>query len=346
MLEVDIYKDYGNFVLDVKFASEDPILGILGASGSGKSLTLKAIAGIVKPDRGRIVLDGKVLFDSSQKINLRPQDRRVGFLLQDYALFPQMTVYENIKAGLREIDEKGLALLESTLEEMRLTKIRDNLPHEISGGQKQRTALARILVNDAKLLLLDEPYSDLDSYLRWKIEYEIKSIIENHQIPTLFVSHDRDEIYRMCDAIVIMKDGKSEERRMTKDLFTNPISLAGAELSGCKNFSDLNHVRDNIFWAKDWGLALELVNYKTCDKVGIRSHYIFVSDKPLGPNSFGLDLIKEIEELFGYTLIAKPTDSKSGFLRIELGKSEWESLRTKKDLYFNIDEDKLLYLNK
>src|SRR5699024_10032663 len=119
-----IFKDYGSFKLDVNFESNDSVLGILGASGSGKSLTLKAIAGIIKPDRGRIVLDGKILYDSSKNINLRPQDRNVGFLFQDYALFPNMTVYENIKVGIRDKNLNTNELINKKLDEMKLQKVR------------------------------------------------------------------------------------------------------------------------------------------------------------------------------------------------------------------------------
>lgn len=347
MLEVDIFKDYGNFKLDVKFESEDPILGILGASGSGKSLTLKAIAGIIKPDRGRIVLDGKVLFDSKKHINLRPQERNVGILFQDYALFPNMTVYENIKAGIRDKDLDKDELINKKLDEMNLQMVRDNLPHEISGGEKQRVALARILVNDAKILLLDEPYSALDSYLRWKIEFEIKNTIERYKIPTLFVSHDRDEIYRMCDAIIIMKNGKGEERKTTSELFDKPTSLAAAELSGCKNFSEIDHIGGDLFYAKDWGLTLELKNYRPSDFLGMRSHYINLTANKEGPNFYELEVIKEVEELFGYTIIGKSKDSlDKGSLRIELEKDKWENLKEKEKIFFQIDENKLLYLKK
>lgn len=347
MLEVDIFKDFGKFNLDIKFKSDDSVLGILGASGSGKSLCLKAIAGIVKPDRGRIVFNDKVLFDSKKNINLRVQDRNVGFLFQDYAIFPNMTVYENIKVSIRDKKINNDQIINQKIKEMNLEKVRDNYPNQISGGEKQRVALCRILVNDPQILLLDEPYSAMDSYLRWKIEFEFKNTIEKYKIPTLFVSHDRDEIYRMCDGIVIMKNGKSEERKQTKELFNKPSTLSAAELSGCKNFSKIKHIKDDIYYTEDWGINLNLKNYNDSDLVGIRSHYINVSDKKLAENSFKLYLIKEIEELFGYTIIVKASKSETkGQIRIELEKGKWENLRNKENLYFNIDEKNLIYLKK
>lgn len=347
MLEVCIYKDFGNFILKIDFKSSDHVLGILGASGSGKSLTLKCLAGIVKPDYGRIVLNGRVLFDSEKNINLKPQERKIGYLFQDYALFPNMTVYENIKAGIRDKNKDLDKIINQKLEEMNLQAVKNNFPNEISGGEKQRTALARILVNEAELLLLDEPYSAIDGYQRWLIEYEIKNTIESYEIPTLFVSHDRDEVYRMCDSIVVMNQGVSENIKSTKDLFANPETLASAELSGCKNFSGLKHKKDNSYYAPSWGLDLTLDSYKECDYVGMRSHYIKVCDKNLGRNCFELEIVNEIEELFGYTIIGKDLNSdKKGQLRIDIAKSKWKDLKTKDKLFFQIDEEKLLYLKK
>lgn len=347
MLEVDIYKDFGNFILDVDFKTEDGVLGLLGASGSGKSLSLKCIAGLVRPDRGRIVLNGRVLFDSEKKINLKVQDRRVGYLFQDYALFPNMTVYENIKVGIRARKIDSDFIVNKKLEEMKLVSVKNKKPNEISGGEKQRTALARILVNEPDLLLLDEPYSAIDSYLKWKIELDIKETIEKYKIPTLFVSHDRDEVYRMCHAIVAMKDGKSEEIKETKELFRNPLSLSAAELSGCKNFSILKKEGDGSYLALDWGLSLSLKSFKACDLVGMRSHYIEILEDGGLENSYPMELLKEIEELFNFCLLVRPKDSKfGGSLRIDIEKDKWQEMRNKKNLYFHIDEKDLIYLKK
>lgn len=347
MLEVNILKDFGNFKLDVDFKSDVDVLGILGASGSGKSLTLKCIAGIIKPDSGRIVLNGRVLFDSDKKINLKPQERRIGFLFQDYALFPNMSVYENIKTGIRDQNKDADDVVNKKLYEMNLFGVKDNKPSEISGGEKQRAALARILVNDAELLLLDEPYSAIDGYLRWLIELEIRSMIEKYKIPTLFVSHDRDEVYRMCDSIVIMKNGLSEEMKKTKDLFKNPVTISAAELSGCKNFSSLEKLDKNLYFAKNWGINLKLLNYKKCDAIGMRSHYIEIVDKKIDDNTYPLEIIKEIEELFGYCLIVREKGaSGEGYLRIDLEKEKWTKLKSRDELFFRIDEEKLIYLEK
>ena len=167
-LVVDIRKSLGDFRLDVSFTAEDGVMGILGPSGCGKSMTLRCIAGVEKPDEGRIELDGVTLFDSARGINLRPQRRRVGYLFQNYALFPNMTVRQNILCGLRHEKDRAKReqLMSEYIELMQLGGLEGHYPSQLSGGQQQRVALVRILVNRPRLLMLDEPFSALDSHLR------------------------------------------------------------------------------------------------------------------------------------------------------------------------------------
>ena len=171
-LEVHIEKKLNGFTLRSDFTAGNTATAILGASGCGKSMTLRCIAGIVKPDKGRIVLDGRVLFDSGQHIDLPPQQRGVGLLFQNYALFPNMTVEQNILCGLKAERDKAArkARCAGMLRALRLEELASRHPAELSGGQQQRTALARILVGKPKILMLDEPFSALDSYLREEVE--------------------------------------------------------------------------------------------------------------------------------------------------------------------------------
>ena len=177
---VDIEKKLGDFTLKAKFQAGDETLALLGASGCGKSMTLRCIAGIEKPDRGKIILDGVTLFDSEKKINLTPQQRHTGLMFQNYALFPNMTVAQNINCGAkREKDSKiRKDMVESVMECFDLGDLADRLPHQLSGGQQQRVALARILVSSPGILLLDEPFSALDSHLRFKLEQEVRRVIK------------------------------------------------------------------------------------------------------------------------------------------------------------------------
>lgn len=337
MLVCKIKKDFKNFKLDVDFEMENERLGFLGASGSGKSLTLKAIGGLIKPDSGKIILNGRTLFDSEKKINLRPQDRKVGYLFQDYALFPNFTVEENVRAGLRE-----RADITDKLKEMHIHHIKDKLPAYISGGERQRTALCRILVNKPDILLLDEPFSALDEFLKNSIETEVLNIIRKYELKTILVSHNKDEVYRMSDKIISISNGKSGDLKETKDFFENPTSLTEAKLIGINNFSDFEIVKDEIF-LKAWGIRLKgavKANEKIC---ALRSKDIILSDKPLNDNSIEIKDFRTIENIDSFLVILNQDDKKYGDLRIEIDKEEYKNFEDGPK-YFAIDSRKLLFL--
>ena len=179
---VDVEKTLGAFRLSVRFQAGNEVFGILGASGCGKSMTLKTIAGIEKPDRGRIVLDDQVLFDAEKGIDLAPQKRQVGLLFQNYALFPNMTVEKNLLAGARaskEPRDQAKARVADMMDRFYLTGLEKHRPHQLSGGQQQRAALARILLTRPRLLMLDEPFCALDGYLSWKLELELMDLLKD-----------------------------------------------------------------------------------------------------------------------------------------------------------------------
>ena len=206
-LSVHIRKRLKSFCLQADFEADDNILALLGPSGCGKSMTLKCIAGIEQPDEGVISLSGRVLFDSAKKINLPPQKRRVGYMFQNYALFPNMTVRKNVLAGMGKKPEPSLA--DPFLERFRIAELANSLPHELSEGQKQRTAMARIAAQAPDVILLDEPFSALDTVLKWQLEKEMLQVLNQEKKPTVFVSHDIDEVFRMSGSVCSMKDGKT-----------------------------------------------------------------------------------------------------------------------------------------
>ncbi len=278
MLEVSIKKKIGTFCLDVSFTSEDEIFAILGASGCGKSMTLKCIAGIETPDEGRIVLNGRTLFDSAKRINLPPQKRRVGYMFQDYALFPNMTVEQNIRIGMGKKPDE--ALVQEFVERFSLTGLEKHLPRQLSGGQKQRVALARMLAAKPEILLLDEPLSALDTYLKWQVEEELNSLFSTIQTTILFVTHSRDEVYHLCDRVCVLERGHAETIQEKKDFFANPRTLAAARLSGCRNFSAAKRIDERTLFAVDWGLTLTLPADVPADIsfVGVRAHDILVGE--------------------------------------------------------------------
>ena len=276
-LSVHIKKRVGNFQLSVDMEHELGITGLLGASGCGKSMTLKCIAGIEKPDEGRIVLNGRVLYDSGKRINLRPQDRRVGYLFQNYALFPNMTVEKNILCGLCREKKKEVKYkkLEEILDVMELQNCRGKYPRQLSGGQQQRTALARILVSQPELLLLDEPFSALDSYLREQLQTQLREILNTYGKDVLMVSHSRDEVYYLCGQLAVMGNGRILKMGNTKDVFADPGTRTAAILTGCKNIAAAQKKGEYEVEVPDWGICLQ-TRYPVGDSVcavGIRAHY-------------------------------------------------------------------------
>jgi len=312
-LVVDIRKKLGAFQLNAQFEAEDGVMGILGASGCGKSMTLKCIAGVERPDEGRIILDGVTLFDSEKHIDLKPQQRQVGYLFQNYALFPNMTVRQNILCGLRW--EKDRAKREEALREklalLQLEGLENHYPAQLSGGQQQRTALARILVNRPKLLMLDEPFSALDSYLREKLLVEMKNILKNYGGVSLAVTHSRDEAYNLCDSIALMDNGSILSHRPTKKLFADPGTIAGAMMTGCKNIAKARKTGEYEVDVPDWGMRLttaQPVRDELC-AVGIRAHYFSAKSNK---NCNEATIIGIVEEPFEDIIEFRYTTQKEG----------------------------------
>ncbi len=320
-LLVDIRKQLGQFRLDVSFETGGGVLGILGASGCGKSYTLKCIAGIARPDAGRIVLNGKTLFDSKEKICLPPQKREVGYLFQSYALFPHMTVEQNILCGLRREKDKAerAAVLAELYELLQLRGLEKLRPAQLSGGQAQRAALARILASRPKLLLLDEPFSALDSHLRGKLQMEMKELLSRLGGLVLLVTHSQDEAYHLCQSLAIMDEGKLLTLRGTKQLFADPGSRRASELTGCKNNAAAFKVDGHTVEVPAWGVRLTAAQpvRDGLTAVGVRAHYF---DPQTQHNRFPVIFTGDMEEPFEWILQfrfpGQPPDSPSLWWRV------------------------------
>ena len=277
-LSVDIRKRLGDFSLDVSFKAENPAetLALLGASGCGKSMTLKCVAGVERPDEGRIVLNGRVLYDSAARVNVPAQRRHVGYLFQSYALFPAMTVLDNVIVGARGATRaERLAMAARQIRAFRLEGLEGRRPAELSGGQQQRCALARIMASEPELLLLDEPFSALDGYLRWQLELELADTLRAFPGGVVFVTHSRDEVYRMCDRVCVLTDGRGGRTVPTSELFDAPATLAEALISGCKNVSPAVPVGPETLDCADWGVRLACGRAVAgCAHAGIRAHFL------------------------------------------------------------------------
>ena len=305
-LEVNIEKKLDGFTLRAAFTAGNTSTALLGASGCGKSMTLRCIAGIVKPDRGRIVLDGRVLFDSDRHIDLPPQQRGVGLLFQNYALFPNMTVEQNILCGLKTEKDpaaRRVACAEM-LRAMRLETLAKRYPAQLSGGQQQRAALARILVGKPRILMLDEPFSALDSYLREEVEGEVGSLLANFVGTALLVTHNRDEAYRLCKEMIVLNEGQVLRAGTTKAVFADPQSIAAARLTGCKNILPCTRVGEHTVHLAGWEqpLTVALPVPEGCRAVGIRAHD-FAPCAPGTPNSLPVQAVSTSENPFDWNMI-------------------------------------------
>lgn len=273
-ITVKIKKELGDFSLETAFEGTALRIGILGASGCGKSMTLKCIAGIETPDEGEISINGKTVFSSVKGINEKPQKRNTGYLFQNYALFPTMSVEENIAAGVRGNKAEKRARVAEMIERFQLSGLEKRLPQELSGGQQQRVALARIMAYEPEIILLDEPFSALDMFLKDRLQKELKELLKDYKGTVILVSHNRDEIYQFCEELLIMDKGKAVCYGKTKELFEHPGKKEAARLTGCKNFSAVERVDKHTLRALDWGITLTVKEEikETIQQVGFRAH--------------------------------------------------------------------------
>ena len=212
-IQKSLRSERGNFDLDISFTSHCKRIVIIGPSGAGKSLTLKSVAGLLRPDAGHIRVGADTLFDGKVAVNLSPQKRQVGYLFQDYALFPHLNVRQNISFSLSQnwknpsVGQKN-SDVDHWLKVFNLISVAKLFPHELSGGQKQRTALARTLVAKPKVLLLDEPFAALDSDLRATMRQELDQVQKELAVPMLLITHDSDDALMFGDECLLIRNGK------------------------------------------------------------------------------------------------------------------------------------------
>ena len=280
-LKVDIQMELKEFDLNVDFELKNKRLGILGPSGCGKSMTLKSIAGIVTPDEGIVRLktnEETTYFDSSKKINLKPQKRNVGYLFQNYALFPNMTVEENIAIGLANDDKK---IVSEMVKRFQLNGLEKRYPRQLSGGQQQRVALARIMAYSPDVILLDEPFSAMDTFLKEQLRIELSNSLKDFDGFSIMVTHDRDEAFQFCDELIVLDRGKIVAKGDTYEIFENPGKVQVARLTGCKNISKVEIIDDYHLKSLDWGITFEVSEKisSNIDHIGIRAHDFVAAEK-------------------------------------------------------------------
>lgn len=345
-LYIDIEKALNNYTLRVSINQENRVTGLLGESGCGKSMTLKCIAGLETPDKGKIILNGKVLYDSGKNINLKPQDRNVGFVFQNYALFPHMTVCENIKLGLKNMDRNNKELIcNNYIKDFNLENVKNNYPNQLSGGQQQRVALARALAKNPDILLLDEPFSALDHHLRDEMERNLRETLEKYKGNTIFVTHNINEAYRVCEDIVIYDDGNGTTKRNKYELFNEPKSLEEAKLTGFKNISRFKYLDNDLIYALDWDLNISIDNakqYKNFRYLAIREDDIKISNNRRSDGIY-MEIINITENPFDFTIgIKKEKFYDTSIIYMNV-KKEYINMLRSNYLRVTLDKDKICF---
>ena len=263
MLSVRIRKSLPGFALDVSWEAPEEVVALVGPSGSGKTLTLHCLAGLVRPDEGRIRFDDDVLFDAATGVDRPPRGRRLGYVFQGYALFPHLTVRANIAYGLRDWERSARRARVATLvERLGLEKLEERRPFELSGGQQQRVALARALAIDPALLLLDEPLSALDAPLRRQLRDELLQTIRDWGKATVLVTHDLSEAYQLADRVVVYDQGRVLQSASRSDLLWRPASEAVARITGMRNIlsGTVVKVAPDRIWIGWRDMVLEAAN--------------------------------------------------------------------------------------
>lgn len=333
-LLVQIEQHLSNFHLNVTFVAQPGKLGILGGSGAGKSMTLRCIAGVETPIAGRIVLNGRTLFDAAQPINLPSAERHVSLVFQNYALFPHQTVAQNVAFGLQHLPQSlRRQQVSHQLALVQMQALGDRYPHQLSGGQQQRVALARALATEPEVLLLDEPFSALDTHLRSQMERQLIETLSTYRGITLFVTHNLEEAYRICETLMVMSGGKIIAHDSKHQIFEHPPTVRVAQLTGCKNFSRAIVQGANTVTAIDWGITLQVLEAipDRLSHIGIRAHQVSVVADRRGGNTYPCWLAATSETPHRMTLFLKfdtpPTDSQDHHLQAEVFKEKWHTLK-------------------
>ncbi len=296
LLSVKIQKRFSgergsSFLLDVEFVAAKGFTILFGASGAGKTTLLDCLAGLQSPEQGRIAIGNGVLFDSGPRVNIPPNRRSVGYLLQSLALFPHLTVQENVRYGLAALDQHEREYrCRQILESFRIAHLGSRRPGEISGGERQRVALARTLVTRPRVLLLDEPLTALDAITRSQIVDDLRAWNAQRGIPILYVTHQRAEVFALGDSVIVLEAGCIVARGSPHEVLQRPQSETVAQLAGFENIFDCSfvaaHPEQGTMTCRVAGSVLDLevplsrVNTSQSLRVGIRAGDILLASSP------------------------------------------------------------------
>lgn len=330
-LAIEVEKTLENFKLTVRLEAGRGTVGLLGESGAGKSMTLRMIAGVATPDKGQVKLNGRVLFDSAAGVNLAPAKRRVALVFQDYALFPHMTVAENVAFGLQGLSEpERRARVRQELERMRIGELANRYPREISGGQRQRAAIARSMATEPEALLLDEPFAALDPHLRRTTEEQLRETLRGYNGVVIFVTHGMEEAFRFCNQLLVLDRGRVIAEGEKHALFEQPRLVATARLTGCKNIAAAERVDAGRIAVKAWECELAVGAADAVRHVGYRSHHFRFQEEAAGENVFPCWLVETNEaphEMTAYLRLHRaPGPGEGPHVQADIPKERWRAL--------------------
>jgi len=352
LLEVKIKRALPGFSLDVGFSVDGDILGILGPSGSGKTMTLKCIAGLIQPDEGLIKLNNRVLFDSSKSLNLSPQVRKVGLVLQNYGLFPHLTASKNIAYGIRnstrsEINDRVSVLIEK----MGLNGLEHRYPRQLSAGQQQRVAIARALAPGPEVLLMDEPFSALDSVTKEQMELELLGIRDFYKGSIILVTHNLAEAYRLSSRLAIYESGRIAQCDHKEKIICSPASRKVAKMLKIRNYLDgfVSDISDSSVWVTIPELNTRLMvsangrNRLAANQrvtIGVFPDYVRIEEGP-GQNALlsSLDYMNNSVSTVNYRFSLKTVSGRGVSIETVLPKSEARFLLPGQECYLYLPPD-------
>lgn len=272
IIKANISSKLDKFNAKFSFESSSDRIGILGESGAGKSLLLKFLAGIYNPDKGEIWLDDKCLYSTEKKINVKPQDRNIAYMFQNYALFPTMSVRQNIEIVVKGTREEKKEKADKLLKKFHIQELAGRKPGELSGGQQQRVALARVLAYEPAIILLDEPFSALDQGLKEILQLELENMLKDYAGKVIMVSHSMEELYKFSNELMVVSDGKIVEKGNKQELFHSPKTVKAARLIGINNILKVKPLEKNQIKLVNWDLSIEVLkrDVNNISSIGIR----------------------------------------------------------------------------
>lgn len=357
MIEVNIKKSYPDFQLDVAFTVNKQILTLFGPSGSGKSMTFQCISGLLQPDEGYIRINDRVVFDSKKGVHLKPRLRKIGYLFQNYALFPHLTVRKNISFGMTETNPAEIERkVQNLLQTMRLHNLGDRYPRQLSGGQQQRVALARALATEPEVLLLDEPFSALDSHVKLELEQELLEIKRSYSGNVILITHNLEEAYRLSAQIAVYQAGQIVQNEAKEEIVLRPANKNVAALTGMKNFLNgqlVQITKERITVRTPYGLIAvraprDKYSFGLEENItlGIRQEYIKLRDTEV-ENALACTLQSRLEGVTSYLYKFTPlvsVDPGSYFL-VDIPKTYNLVLSPGKNYYLYFPPEKITLLS-